>query len=123
MLYKSYVEPFMSEHEGDLEDMLEAGRVKALSVLGTTVSVITNIVQSEFLAGQDAPTPTEGAEPAEESPTEKGAVESMTEMVPSQLQEMARSARSTAKQWISAGQQTPPEQPRHKLPRFRRKAN
>ncbi|WFD18502.1 hypothetical protein MCAP1_000706 [Malassezia caprae] len=124
LLYKSYVEPFMSDHEGDLEDMLEAGRAKALSVLCTTVSVITNIVQSEFLAGQDVPTSAEEAEPAEEPPSERGGMETMEKTVPSQLQEMARSAGSTARQWVSdMSQQTPSEPPRRKLPRFRRKAN
>lgn len=130
MLYKLYVEPFMSEHEGDLEDILEAGRAKALSVLSTTITVITNIVRSEFLAGQDTQVPAEGTESTEAHGTDelhskrKSAAGSLSKPLPSQLQDMARSASSTAKQWISdAAQNVPPEPPRRKLPSFRRKAN
>ncbi|WFD25053.1 hypothetical protein MNAN1_000015 [Malassezia nana] len=124
VLYTSYMEPFLSQHEGDLEDILEAGRAKAQSLLSTTVRVVTQIVRSEFLAS-----PEESAEPVSSQP--ENASKSAEEVSPpsGDVKEMARSMGATRIHWLADAahaashslQPPPTPPPRRKLPRFRRK--
>ncbi|WFD21366.1 hypothetical protein MEQU1_000014 [Malassezia equina] len=116
------------EHEGDLEDILEVGRTKALSVVSTTIHVLANIVRSEFLERHEASAPAKDADAIDSQGAEKpmsdptAAAGNVSDMVPPPLQDMARAAGATAMHWVSqAGQEAPPASPRRKLPRFRRK--
>lgn len=124
VLYTSYVEPFLRQHEGDLENILETGRAKAQSLLGTTVRVVTQIVRSEFLASpeesaESPPIQSENASKAAEEPSPSSG----------DVNEMARSVGATTMHWLADAahsashslQPPPAPPPRRKLPRLRRK--
>ena len=50
ILYKNYLAPFLEQHEGEIENVLDTGRDRIVACLNTTMRVIVNIVTTEFLS-------------------------------------------------------------------------
>jgi len=85
ILYKHYLAPFLAQHEGDIEGLLDMGRTRMVATLSKTFQVIVAIVMSEFrpdpepepapeAAADDAPLPPPASEDASEEPPDYSAV-------------------------------------------------
>lgn len=77
ILYKQYLAPFLAQHEGNIEELLDMGRTRIAATLFKTLQVIVAIVISEFRpnpepepaperAAEDAPLPPPASEDASE---------------------------------------------------------
>lgn len=47
-MYKNHLAPFLTNHEGDIEQWLDAGSAKVLSILNITLQTISNILKGEL---------------------------------------------------------------------------
>lgn len=85
ILFKQYLAPFLAQHEGDIEGLLDMGRTRLVATLSKTLQVIVAIVMSEFRpnpepepapegAAEDAPPPPPVSEDASEEPPDYSAV-------------------------------------------------